>query len=128
MLGMMNNPGHFLEPFLHGLFPWLYASSGWWTAVGFAGNILFGSRFFFQWLASERRHCLVVPAYFWHLSFWGSVINLFYAFHLDSAPLVLGVIALPFIYGRNLILLRRSPKNPPPNPKPARANFTPARA
>ena len=88
--------------------PWLYASTWWWTAVGFAGNILFGSRFIFQWLESEKRKSLVVPPYFWHLSFWGSVLNLFYAFHLDSAPLILGVAALPIIYGRNLVLLRRS--------------------
>jgi lipid-A-disaccharide synthase-like uncharacterized protein len=88
--------------------PWLYASTWWWTAVGFAGNILFGSRFIFQWLESEKRGSVVVPTYFWHLSFWGSVLNLFYAFHLDSAPLIVGVAALPIIYGRNLVLLRRT--------------------
>lgn len=96
-----------MEPWLRGAAPWLYVSTWWWTALGFAGNILFGSRFLLQWLQSEREKKLVVPAYFWHLSFWGSVLNLFYAFHLDSAPLILGVAALPFIYGRNLVLLRR---------------------
>ena len=49
----------------------------------------------------------MVPGYFWQLSFWGSVLNLIYAMHLDSAPLLLGVAALPFIYGRNLVLLKR---------------------
>jgi lipid-A-disaccharide synthase-like uncharacterized protein len=105
--GQMNNSGTFLEPWLVGFAPWLYASSWWWSAIGFAGNILFGSRFILQWLSSERKGSLVVPAYFWHLSFWGSVLNLFYALHLDSAPLLVGVAALPFIYGRNLVLLRR---------------------
>ena len=103
----MNNPGTFLEPWLVGPMPWLYASTWWWSAVGFAGNILFGSRFILQWLASERKGSLVVPGYFWQLSFWGSVLNLIYAMHLDSAPLLLGVAALPFIYGRNLVLLKR---------------------
>ena len=103
----MRLDGHFLEPWLGGVIPWLYMSSLWWTIIGFAGNFLFGSRFFFQWIASERRQCVVVPAHFWHLSFYGSVLNLFYALHLDSAPLLLGVAALPFIYGRNLVLLRR---------------------
>ena len=103
----MKNAGTFLQPYLQAALPWLYVSSWWWTALGFAGNILFGSRFFFQWLASEKKKSLVVPTYFWHLSFWGSVLNLFYAMHLDSAPILLGVIALPFIYGRNLVLLRR---------------------
>jgi lipid-A-disaccharide synthase-like uncharacterized protein len=105
----MNNPGTFLEPSLQIAMPWLYASTWWWSAVGFAGNILFGSRFVLQWLASEKKKSLVVPPYFWHLSFWGSVLNLLYALHLDSAPLLLGVGALPFIYGRNLVLLKRGP-------------------
>jgi lipid-A-disaccharide synthase-like uncharacterized protein len=105
----MNNPGTFLEPLLENAMPWLYASTWWWSALGFAGNILFGSRFILQWLESEKRQSLVVPPYFWHLSFWGSVLNLIYALHLDSAPLLLGVAALPFIYGRNLVLLKRCP-------------------
>jgi lipid-A-disaccharide synthase-like uncharacterized protein len=103
----MNNAGTFLQPWLGHSMGWLYVSTWWWSAVGFAGNIMFGSRFILQWLASERKRTLVVPGYFWHLSFWGSVLNLFYAMHLDSAPLLLGVVALPFIYGRNIVLMRR---------------------
>ena len=99
--------GQFLQPYLANVAPFLYWNSYWWTALGFAGNILVSSRFFVQWLASERKQELVVPASFWHLSFWGSVINLLYVIHLDSAPLILGVAALPVIYGRNLVLLRR---------------------
>lgn len=119
----MNLDHGFLESFLGGWLPWLYLNSYWWTAVGFTGNILFGSRFFFQWLSSEKRKRVVVPAYFWHLSFWGSVLNLFYALHLDSAPILLGVAALPFIYGRNLVLLYRSgyPEADCPPPERGRA-------
>jgi lipid-A-disaccharide synthase-like uncharacterized protein len=113
-----------LEPMLRSGMPWLYASTWWWTAVGFAGNILFGSRFIFQWLESERKKSLVVPPYFWHLSFWGSVLNLAYAFHLDSAPLIMGVAVLPIIYGRNLVLLRRSTESS----KEASAGAVPVRA
>ena len=86
--------------------------------MGFTGNILFSSRFILQWLSSERRKEVVVPGYFWHLSFWGSLLNLFYAFHLDSAPIIFGVIALPFIYGRNLVLLARSRKGGTPQGEP----------
>jgi hypothetical protein len=49
----------------------------------------------------------VVPWYFWHLSFWGSVLNLLYFMHLDKAPLILGNCFLPFLYGRNILFLRR---------------------
>ena len=105
---MNTTPGQFLQPLLGGAVPWLYSNSYWWTVLGFCGNILFGSRFILQWLASEKRRQLVVPGYFWHLSFWGSVINLIYAFHIDNAPILFGVAALPFIYGRNLVLMRRA--------------------
>ncbi len=110
MENLHNTSGNFLEPFLSPVAGWLYVSSYWWTLIGFAGNLMFGSRFVFQWLASERKHCLVVPNYFWYLSFVGSVLNLLYSFHLDNAPLVIGVIALPFIYGRNIVLLKRDNK------------------
>lgn len=103
----MNTTGQFLQPWLQGVAPFLYVNSWWWTFIGFAGNILFGSRFLLQWLESEKKKELVVPHYFWHLSFWGSLLNLFYVLHLDSAPLICGVIALPFLYGRNLVLLKR---------------------
>lgn len=100
--------GQFLQPVLQGWLPWLYSHSYWWTVLGFFGNALFSSRFLLQWLSSEKKGSLVVPVYFWHLSFWGSVINVIYAFHIDNAPIIFGVIALPFIYGRNLVLLGRT--------------------
>jgi lipid-A-disaccharide synthase-like uncharacterized protein len=97
----------FLAPFLNPYLPWLYRESVWWTAFGFVANITFGARFIVQWLYSERARKLIVPSIFWHLSFWGSVMNLFYFIHLDKAPALLGVCFLPFLYGRNLILLYR---------------------
>jgi lipid-A-disaccharide synthase-like uncharacterized protein len=96
-----------LQPFLSGLFPWLYVDSAWWTFVGLLGNGIFSSRFVIQWLASERKKKIHVPRVFWYLSFWGSVISLVYAFHLDKLPIYLSFVFLPFLYGRNLILLRR---------------------
>jgi len=103
---------------VQGWAPWLYSHSYWWTILGFFGNALFSSRFLLQWLASEKKRELVVPGYFWYLSFWGSVLNVIYAFHIDNAPIIFGVIALPFIYGRNIVLLRRK--------KPAEATARPA--
>ncbi len=87
---------------------WLYVDALWWTIVGFTGAAIFGSRFVFQWLHSEKQKKLVVPWYFWHLSFWGSLLNFFYSMHLDKAPLIVGTMFLPILYGRNLILLGRS--------------------
>lgn len=92
-----------LEPLLG---RWLYLDSTLWTVVGFLGAAIFGSRFLLQWLQSEKEKKLVVPWYFWHLSFWGSVLNLLYFLHLDKAPLILGNCFLPFLYGRNILFLR----------------------
>lgn len=94
-----------LEPLLG---RWLYVDSMLWTVVGFLGAAIFGSRFILQWLQSEKEKKLVVPWYFWHLSFWGSVLNVLYFLHLDKAPLILGNCFLPFLYGRNILFLRRA--------------------
>jgi len=102
----MSNPSGFLEPFLGHSFPWLYVESVYWTVFGLFGNVLFGSRFFIQWLHSERSKQLVVPPVFWYLSFWGSILSLIYAFHIDKLPIILGFVFLPFIYARNLRFLR----------------------
>jgi len=99
--------GTFLEGWLGPLLPWLYTESFVWTLVGLAGNLVFSSRFIVQWWASERRKRVVVPKIFWHLSFWGSLVSLLYAFHVDKLPFILSTLFLPFLYGRNLTLLRR---------------------
>jgi len=103
----MSDPGAFLEPVLGSVIPWLYYESTWWTAFGLFGNVLFSLRFVVQWVYSEKRKALVVPGIFWHLSFWGSVIALIYAFHVDKLPVILGYFFLPLLYARNLVLLTR---------------------
>jgi len=103
----MAGSGSFLEPFIGPLLPWFYVDSYLWTAFGLLGNAIFATRFLVQWISSERLGRLVVPPVFWHLSFWGSVITLVYAFHVDKLPVILGYVALPVMYGRNLLLLAK---------------------
>lgn len=103
----MSEAGVFLKPLIGSVVPWLYYDSQWWTAFGLFGNLLFSLRFIVQWLHSEKRKELVVPGIFWHLSFWGSVIALIYAFHVDKLPIILGYFFLPILYARNLVLLAR---------------------
>jgi lipid-A-disaccharide synthase-like uncharacterized protein len=104
----MNHPTgiveHICGPHLH----WFFYESIWWTCFGFLWTLLFGSRFLLQWLHSEKHRKIVVPPIFWHLSFWGSVISLIYALHIDKLPVIFGYLFLPLIYARNLVLLRRS--------------------
>ena len=102
----MTEPGLF-QPFVGNLLPWLYRESTWWTGFGLLGNIMFSSRFILQWLYSEKLKRLVVPPIFWHQSFWGSLITALYALHVDKLPFIIGSFFLPFIYARNLWLLKK---------------------
>lgn len=104
--GMSGTAG-FLEPLIGGYVPWLYVESYAWTVIGLVGNGVFGSRFLIQWLYSEHRKKLVVPPIFWHLSFWGSVLQLMYGLHIDKLPIILGYVFLPVIYARNLRFLKK---------------------
>lgn len=103
----MNDAAGFLQPLLGRALPWLYVDSKLWTIFGLLGNAVFSSRFVLQWLYSERRGKLLVPPVFWHLSFWGSLISLVYALHIDKLPIILSFAFLPFLYFRNLVLMRR---------------------
>lgn len=98
---------NFLAPYLYSHLPWLYGDSWMWTVIGFLGTFTFGSRFVIQWWMSEKKKRIVVPAIFWYLSFFGSLMTLVYVIHLDKAPLILGNLFLPFLYFRNIYLHRR---------------------
>ncbi|HET9327562.1 MAG TPA: lipid-A-disaccharide synthase N-terminal domain-containing protein [Candidatus Eisenbacteria bacterium] len=85
---------------------WFLSPAGWY-AIGFAGQLLFGSRFFVQWIASERRGRVVFPGLFWYLSLLGGVALLVYAIHRKDPVFAIGQGAGLFIYMRNLVLMRR---------------------
>lgn len=79
-----------------------------WLAFGLVGNVLFFSRFFVQWVASERAGDSVVPVAFWWLSIAGSLVLLVYAIHIGNPVFILAYLPNAFIYGRNLVLLRNA--------------------
>lgn len=75
--------------------------------LGFAGALVFYSRFYLQWYYSERAGRSVVPVGFWYMSAAGSVTLSLYAV-LKQSPL--GVLAHCFnmvVYARNLIHIWR---------------------
>ena len=49
-----------------------------WKFVGWIGNVVFFSRFFVQWIATEKQKRVVVPISFWWLSLVGSGLLLTY--------------------------------------------------
>lgn len=81
-----------------------------WVAFGLAGQIIFGSRFIIQWIASERKKVSYIPIVFWYLSISGGIITLVYAIHIRDTVFTISQGAGLLVYLRNLMLIysRRS--------------------
>lgn len=82
-----------------------------WLVVGFVGQVMFGMRFFVQWIASEKAQKSVIPIAFWYLSICGSLILLVYAIHRRDPVFILGQSTGSFIYLRNLYLIKKEKEN-----------------
>jgi lipid-A-disaccharide synthase-like uncharacterized protein len=89
---------------------WFHSSAGWY-ALGFAGQLLFGSRFFVQWIASERLKRVVIPGAFWYISLLGGIALFAYAMHRKDPVFAIGQAGGLVIYARNLVLMRREPES-----------------
>lgn len=81
-----------------------------WVILGFIGQFLFGSRFFVQWIASEKRGESIIPEIFWYLSMVGSTILLTYAIYRRDPVFIMGQCSGLFIYVRNIMLIYRKKK------------------
>jgi lipid-A-disaccharide synthase-like uncharacterized protein len=80
-----------------------------WVIFGLAGQLLFGSRFIVQWVASERRKSSYIPITFWYLSLTGGVVTTVYAIHKKDPVFIIGQSAGLLVYIRNLALIYRRP-------------------
>ncbi|HHT9136948.1 MAG TPA: lipid-A-disaccharide synthase N-terminal domain-containing protein [Candidatus Wunengus sp. YC60] len=76
-----------------------------WVVLGFIGQTMFGSRFFIQWIVSERRGESTVPEIFWYLSMAGSAILFTYAIYRRDPVFIMGQCSGIFIYARNIMLI-----------------------
>ncbi|MCP5328367.1 MAG: lipid-A-disaccharide synthase N-terminal domain-containing protein [Steroidobacteraceae bacterium] len=77
-----------------------------WIGIGFIGQALFSTRFFLQWLASERAKRSIVPLAFWYFSLAGGLVLLSYAIHKRDPVFIVGQATGVFVYLRNLYLIR----------------------
>ena len=91
----------------------------WWVAFGLAGQILFGSRFIVQWVASEKRKASYIPVVFWYLSLGGGIITAAYAIHIRDTVFTIAQCAGLLVYVRNLMLIYRNPSHAQPATAPA---------
>ena len=91
-----------------------------WVLFGLCGQMLFGSRFIVQWVASERKKRSHIPILFWYLSLCGGIVTTIYAIHRRDPVFILGQSAGLLVYCRNLMLIYRhhdpDPAAPPISP------------
>jgi len=81
-----------------------------WKVVGWMGNILFSSRFFVQWWATEKHKRVVVPSAFWWLSLGGSGCLLAYGLWRRDSVFVFAYLFTWIPYIRNLIIGHQAKK------------------
>ena len=79
--------------------------------IGFTGQAIFGSRFIFQWLYSEKLGKSAIPFYFWYLSICGGFFLLIYAIYRMDPVIIVGQLFGIFIYSRNIYLIKKNDKN-----------------
>lgn len=79
-----------------------------WKMIGWAGNIVFFSRFVVQWWATEKQKEVVVPNSFWWLSLIGSLLLLAFAIKQQQSVFIFAYAFTWIPYIRNLIISYRA--------------------
>ncbi len=82
-----------------------------WKLVGWLGSLVFFSRFFVQWWATEKLKRVVVPNAFWWLSLAGSLLLLIYSIHKRDSVFIVAYIFSWIPYVRSLIISQRASKS-----------------
>src|SRR5437762_9537250 len=80
---------------------------GFWKVLGWLGNLVFFSRFFVQWWATEKHKRVVVPNAFWWLSILGSLCLLAYGLWRRDSVFIFAYAFTWIPYIRNLVISRR---------------------
>jgi lipid-A-disaccharide synthase-like uncharacterized protein len=95
----------------HRLLQWLnmpLRENEWtWNIIAAAGTILFGLRWFVQWVYAERIKESKVPAIFWWQSLMGALLLLMYALRQRDLWFALMYVFTFIPYSRNLVLMYR---------------------
>jgi lipid-A-disaccharide synthase-like uncharacterized protein len=76
----------------------------WWKVVGWCGNIVFFSRFFVQWIATEKKKRVVIPVSFWWLSLSGAALLLAYSFYRRDSVFIAAYLPTFIPYIRNIVI------------------------
>lgn len=86
-------------PFMH---DWVITP---WKLIGYAGSVMFASRWFVQVIASKMSKKPVMPRLFWYLSIVGSLLVLsYFTFGKNDSVGIISNLFPMFIAGYNLFL------------------------
>ncbi|MEP6261036.1 MAG: lipid-A-disaccharide synthase N-terminal domain-containing protein [Gillisia sp.] len=80
----------------------------WLMVLGIVGQVVFNSRFFYQWIYSEKKKVSTLPLGFWLLSLVGAVLILIYGILRKDPVLIASHCFGGVVYVRNIYLLRNS--------------------
>ena len=83
-----------------------------WALLGFAGQLIFATRFVVQWISSDKAGRVVLPRVFWYISITGGLITLAYASWKQDPVFMLAQVLGLVIYLRNVVLARRAAPSP----------------
>ncbi len=84
--------------------------AAWLIVLGILGQIVYTSRFFYQWIYSEQHEKSSLPLGFWILSLAGSIIIFTYAIFRRDPVLLAAHFFGGMVYIRDLFLLKKSKK------------------
>ena len=79
-----------------------------WKVIGWAGNAIFFSRFFVQWIATEKKKKVIVPLSFWWLSLIGSLLLLIYGIYRQDSVFIFAYAFTWIPYIRNIVIHYRN--------------------
>ena len=79
-----------------------------WKVLGWIRNVVFFSRFFVQWIATEKQKRVVVPISFWWLSLIGSVLLLAYGLYQRDSVFIFAYAFTWIPYIRSIVIHYRN--------------------
>ena len=86
--------------------------AGWLIGLGIFGQIVYTSRFFYQWYHSEQTQESSLPMGFWILSLIGSALLFTYGIFRKDPVLIAAHFFGAIIYMRDMYLLKKTNKQP----------------
>ncbi|MCM4155541.1 lipid-A-disaccharide synthase N-terminal domain-containing protein [Gramella sp. AN32] len=84
--------------------------AGWLIALGIFGQLVYTSRFFYQWYYSEKHQESSLPLGFWVLSLSGSILLFTYGIFRNDPVLIAAHFFGGIIYMRDMYILKNSEK------------------